>query len=52
MTLEEFKKKYGTDTVGLMIDRMLFAMATKQVLSAYEYRLVDELKADIKALLK
>lgn len=52
MTLEEFKKKYGTDTVGLIIDELLFRMATKRPMSTLELRQIEELKSDINKLLE
>ena len=51
MTIQEFKKKYGTDTVGLMIDLLLFRIATKSTLNSYEQKQIAQLKSDLKELL-
>jgi hypothetical protein len=49
MTVEELKKKYGTNCINMMINHL---MVKVPVLSPYELRIYEELKTDIKDLLK
>lgn len=48
MNLEEFKKKYGSETAVLMIDHLLYLVT----LSPYAQRQYDELRQDLKQLFK
>lgn len=52
MTLQDFKKKYGTDTLNLLIDHLVGRIATKSTLSDYDWRVIAEMKQDLKELLK
>lgn len=47
MSIEDFRKKYGTEAVILMIDHLLY----KVTLSPYAAAQYDELKQDLRALL-
>lgn len=47
MNLKEFKKKYGTDSVNLMINELLI----RTQVSPYMLKQYEELKRDIKDLL-
>lgn len=47
MTLEEFKKKYGTETVNLMINHLL----ARVHMSEFALKEYSELKKDITLLL-
>jgi hypothetical protein len=47
MTLEELKKKYGTDSINLMINRLMIAVP----LSPHAYKIYEELKRDLKSVL-
>lgn len=47
MTIEEFKKKYGTHTVAVMLD----ALMAKADLTPSSKALMEELKSDITNLL-
>ena len=48
MTLEEFRKKYGTESVQLIIA----SLASRCQLSPHMVAVIDELRADLNALLK
>lgn len=52
MTLEEFKEKYGTDMVGLILDALMTRWSSGALPMMRDWDLVDQLKQDISKLLK